>query len=86
LTDDLNIPLRQDIKFDIILLDSVLHHVVERTRGKSTALIKKIIEILVDKLSANGILIVKEWYCSIYIYIYHLYIHIVYSILWLKTD
>jgi ubiquinone/menaquinone biosynthesis C-methylase UbiE len=30
----LNIPARQDIKFDIIHIDSVLHHMIERTRGK----------------------------------------------------
>lgn len=67
LADGMNIPVRQDIKFDIIHIDSVLHHVIERTRGKSTALIKKILEILVDKLSDNGILIVEEWYYSSYI-------------------
>jgi|SRR5215217_18999 SAM-dependent methyltransferase len=67
LADSFNVPIRQDIKFDIIHIDSVLHHVIERTRGKSTALIKKILEILVDKLSDNGILIVEEWYYSSYI-------------------
>jgi len=65
--DGLNVPIRRDIKFDIIHIDSVLHHVIERTRGKSTALIKKILEILVDRLSDNGILIVEEWYYSSYI-------------------
>jgi ubiquinone/menaquinone biosynthesis C-methylase UbiE len=34
LADGLNISVRQDIKFDIIHIDSVLHHVIERTRGK----------------------------------------------------
>jgi 2-polyprenyl-3-methyl-5-hydroxy-6-metoxy-1,4-benzoquinol methylase len=60
--DAFNIPIKPNLKFDIIHLDSVLHHLIGKTRGKSTDLVKRMIELLVSKLSDNGIIIVEEWY------------------------
>jgi hypothetical protein len=62
--DAFNIPLKPDLKFDVIHLDSVLHHLFGKTRGKSTDLIKRMIELMVSKLSDNGIIIVEWYYLS----------------------
>jgi SAM-dependent methyltransferase len=66
--DGFNIPLKSDIKFDIIHIDSVLHHLIGKTRSKSMRLIEQMIELLVARLSPNGILIVEEWYYISYIF------------------
>jgi hypothetical protein len=65
--DAFNIPLKPNLKFDVIHLDSVLHHLIGNTRGKSTELVKRMIELLVSKLSDNGIIVVEEWYYISYI-------------------
>jgi 2-polyprenyl-3-methyl-5-hydroxy-6-metoxy-1,4-benzoquinol methylase len=65
--DAFNIPLKPNLKFDVIHLDSVLHHLIGKTRGKSTDLVKRMIELLVSKLSDNGIIIVEEWYYVSYL-------------------
>lgn len=58
--DGFEIPIKPNIKFDVIHIDSVLHHLIAKTRGKSTNLVKKILELLVDKLADNDILIIEE--------------------------
>jgi SAM-dependent methyltransferase len=68
IADGFNIPSRQNIKFDVIHIDSVLHHLIGKTRAKSIALVKQMVELLVDRLSNNGILIVEEWYYVSYIF------------------
>jgi SAM-dependent methyltransferase len=65
--DAFSIPIKADIKFDVIHIDSVLHHLIGKTRGKSMHLIKKMVELLASKLSSKGILIVEEWYYQSYI-------------------
>jgi len=60
--DAFYIPIKSDLKFDVIHLDSVLHHLIGKTRGKSTDLVKRMVELLVSKLSDDGIMIVEEWY------------------------
>ena len=60
--DAFKIPLKSNVKFDIIHMDSVLHHLIGKTRGKSINLIKKMVELLTSKLTDNGILIVEEVY------------------------
>jgi SAM-dependent methyltransferase len=65
--DGFKIPFRPGIKFDVIHIDSVLHHLIGRTRDKSTGLIEKMLELLVASLTAKGILIVEEWYYVSYL-------------------
>lgn len=65
--DAFSIPIKPNLKFDVIHLDSVLHHLIGKTRGKSTDLVKRMIELLVSKLSDNGIIIVEEWYYVSYL-------------------
>jgi SAM-dependent methyltransferase len=60
--DAFNIPIKPNLKFDVIHLDSLLHHLIGKTRGKSTDMAKRMVELLVSKLSDNGIMIVEEWY------------------------
>jgi SAM-dependent methyltransferase len=66
IADGFLIPMKHTVKFDLIHIDSVLHHLIDFTRGKSMGLIHKMIESLVRRLSANGILVVDEAYCSSY--------------------
>lgn len=65
--DGLNLPLSKETRFDIIHIDSVLHHLINKNQTKSTNLIKKMIELLINSLSTGGILIVDEWYFLSYI-------------------
>lgn len=60
--DVFNLPFREDIKFDIIHIDSVLHHLVNGTRTKSNKLVSKTIKLLVNRLTSNGIFMIDEWY------------------------
>jgi SAM-dependent methyltransferase len=64
-----NLPIQQNKKFEIIHVDSVLHHLVDGSKRKSTELGKKLIEILVSILSdsSEGFLIVEEWHFLSYI-------------------
>lgn len=65
--DSFKMPLIPDIKFDVIHIASVLHHLIRKTKGKSTSLIKRMVELLTEKLSENGILIVEEIYYNSYV-------------------
>lgn len=67
IADGFLMPIRHDVKFDLIHIDSVLHHLIGDTRGKSMRLINKMIETLIANLSANGILIVDEAYYNSYV-------------------
>ena len=64
-----NLPIQENKKFDIIHMDSVLHHLIDGSRRKSTELAKKLIEILVATLSDNreAFLIVEEWHFLSYV-------------------
>jgi SAM-dependent methyltransferase len=66
--DGFKIPIRSDVKFDVIHIDSVLHHLIEGTRAKSIRLIEKMLRLLMDKLEDKGILIVQEVYYNSYIF------------------
>src|SRR5215469_3335181 len=58
--DGFKLPLQPQTKFDIIHIDSVLHHLIEITRSKSWRLSNKMLDLLVSMLFVNGILIVEE--------------------------
>jgi SAM-dependent methyltransferase len=62
-----NIPFREDIKLDIIHVDSVLHHLISRTRLSSTKLAKKMLVVLGGMLKKDGLLIIEEMFYNSYI-------------------
>ncbi|MPZ07158.1 MAG: methyltransferase [Nitrososphaeraceae archaeon] len=65
--DAFQLSLKESRKFDIIHIDSVLHHLIGKTRGESLELVKKMLNTLLDRLSSNGILIVEEVYYDSYL-------------------
>lgn len=67
IVDAFNMPFRPSYKFDVIHLDALLHHLIGRTKGKSTKLVKRMLSLLIDKLSDDGILMVDEYYYNSYI-------------------
>ena len=67
IADGLSMPVKPGTKFDVIHIDSVLHHLIDNTRAKSTHLVKKMIEALLALLKPNGILIVQEIFYDSYL-------------------
>jgi SAM-dependent methyltransferase len=67
-SDGFKIPLRNEMKFDLIHIDCVLHHLIRNTRSRSVALAKQMIQILTERLSKNGILVVEEDYYVSYVF------------------
>lgn len=65
--DGFKVPVKPTFKFDVIHIDSLLHHLVGRSRAKSFCLVKELIEELVSMLSPNGMLIVEEMYYDSYL-------------------
>lgn len=61
-SDVFRMPLRPETKFDLIHIDSVLHHLIRNTRGQSIRVVKQMLKILTRSLSKNGILFVEEMY------------------------
>jgi SAM-dependent methyltransferase len=59
--DAFNMPLRSNHKFDLIHIDSVLHHLIGKTRSDSLRLSDQMLHQLTNRLTENGILIVEEW-------------------------
>jgi SAM-dependent methyltransferase len=66
IADAFNLPLKSNLKFNVILIDSVLHHLIGKTRSKSVDLATKMIGSLMDRLSEKGLLIVGEVYYNSY--------------------
>ena len=64
--DGFNLPIKNEIKFDFIHSAYVLHHLIGPTKGKSLDLVSKLLRILAQRLSDNGILIVHEVYYDSY--------------------
>ncbi len=60
--DSFKMPLMSSMKFDIINVSQILHHLVGKTRSESKFLIKKMIEMLVERLEDNGKIIIEEHY------------------------
>jgi SAM-dependent methyltransferase len=65
--DGTNIPINSKMKFDIIHIDSVLHHLIGRNRKESIKLARRMVENLHFSLSPNGMLIVEEMYYNSYL-------------------
>jgi SAM-dependent methyltransferase len=60
--DGFTMPLQPEAKFDLIHIDSVLHHLVGKTRTESSHLIDLFCKQIMDRLSKNGSLLVEEVY------------------------
>lgn len=74
--DGFGLPLRSEIKFDIIHIDSVLHHLIKSTRSQSLSLVRLMLRLLIERLSEDGILVIEEMY-----YVSYLIPHITSSII-----
>lgn len=62
--DILSLPLRKELEFDLIHIDSVLHHLIDNTQSKSNSLVNETIKLLTQRLKSDGTLIIDEWYFS----------------------
>jgi SAM-dependent methyltransferase len=64
--DGFNLPIKNEIKFDIVHSAYVLHHLIGLTKGKSLDMVGKLLRILAETLSKKGILIIHEVYYDSY--------------------
>jgi SAM-dependent methyltransferase len=60
--DGFRLPLASNHKFDLIHIDSVLHHLIGKTRAKSNELVSHMLNILSSKLSEDGYIVIEEMY------------------------
>jgi SAM-dependent methyltransferase len=65
--DGFQLPLKTGTMFELIHIDSVLHHLIGKTRSKSRRLADEMLELLAKRISGNGALIVEEMYYDSYI-------------------
>jgi SAM-dependent methyltransferase len=65
--DVFHLPLSPNSMFDLIHIDSVIHHIVGKTRSESKYLAKNILESLYTHLSEDGCMVVEEIYYGSYI-------------------
>lgn len=66
--DGFKMPLKPEAKFDLIHIDSVLHHLIGKTRAESVRLMDLFCKQLRDRLSENGSLIVEEVYYASHLF------------------
>lgn len=67
IADGFKLPLSSEIKFDLIHIDMVLHHIIKKTRRKSLQLANHFLDIVCNLLSNKGVLIVEEMYYNSYV-------------------
>jgi SAM-dependent methyltransferase len=60
LADGFKLPFKSESKFDLIHIDSVLHHLIGNTRYQSMVLVNLMLKVLSDRLSENGVLVIEE--------------------------
>jgi len=60
--DGFKMPLRSEARFDLIHMDSVLHHLVGKTKAKSLLLANVFCEQILQQLSEKGTVVVEEVY------------------------
>jgi SAM-dependent methyltransferase len=58
--DGFKLPIKSETKFDLIHIDSVLHHLIGNTKYQSMSLVKLLLKVLSDRLSENGVLVIGE--------------------------
>ncbi len=66
--DGFQLPIVENAKFDLIHIDSVLHHLIGKTRSGSINLTANMIHILVNRLNRNGIIVIEEKYYDSYLF------------------
>ncbi len=66
--DGFKLPLKPEVKFDLIHADSVLHHIIGNTRKKSKRLVKELLKELSNRLDENGCLVIEELYYDSYLF------------------
>ena len=66
--DGFDITSKINKKFDIIHMDSVLHHLIASTQGKSMQLVHKMLSLLISLLENKGQLIIEEVYYNSFLY------------------
>jgi|SRR5215212_3152298 len=76
LADGFKLPLKTESKFDLIHIDSVLHHLIGQTRYQSMFFVNLMLKLLSARLSENGVLVVEEMH-----YVSHLKPNITSSII-----
>jgi hypothetical protein len=62
--DGFNLPISTETKFDLIHLDSVLHHLIGRNRNQSLSLVKRLLALVEEKLTEDGVMVIDEMYCE----------------------
>lgn len=67
-SDGFNLPIHEQCMFDVIHLDSVLHHLIDKSWRKSRGLSNRMLEILYGKLKKDGILIIEDIFYDSYIH------------------
>ena len=61
IADGFKIPFKNEVTFDIVHIDMVLHHLIGKNRSESFRLSKKMLDIISHTLSNNGKIIVEEY-------------------------
>lgn len=79
-SDGLNLPFVEGIRFELIHLDSVLHHIIRTTRAKSFRAAAELFEVLNKRRSQSGVILVEEMYFDSYM-IPHISASIIFYIL-----
>jgi SAM-dependent methyltransferase len=64
LADGFRLPLKSESKFDLIHIDSVLHHLIGNTKHQNMSLVNLMLKVLSDRLSENGVLVIEMHYVS----------------------
>ena len=67
-SDGFNMPLSENLKFDLIHLDSVIHHIIGNSVSATKKLVNTILKILFERLNIGGSLILEENYYDSYLY------------------
>ena len=83
LADGFELPLTDSVKFDVIHIDSVLHHLIGRTRGESMNLVDKMLNVTYWQAFS-------EWYFDsrrvLLFLTYYSDNNLISNFLWLETD
>jgi SAM-dependent methyltransferase len=67
-SDGFRMPLSENLKFDLIHLDSVIHHLIGNTLSETKNLVDTILNMLFNRLKIEGTLILEENYYNSYFY------------------